>query len=120
MCIRDRDKLRTDAEKIAINRATEALIGVALGDDSAWQNGLDEASRADLQTLNAGYANDEPSVSRFLQIRDLSMTALKEDLGLIALREGRLPAVAIKRFRTEDAVTVAMIYTCLLYTSRCV
>ncbi|MFZ1492523.1 MAG: hypothetical protein WAU60_03825 [Candidatus Competibacter denitrificans] len=105
------DKLRTDAEKIATNRATEALIGLALGDDSAWQNGLDEASRADLQTLNAGYANDEPSVSRFLQIRDLSMTALKEDLGLIALREGRLPAVAIKRFRTEDAVTVAMIYT---------
>jgi len=104
------DKLRADAEKIATNRATEALMGLALGDDTSWQSGLDEASRADLQTLNAGYTNDEPSVSRFLQIRDLTLTALKDDSGLAALREGRLPTVSIKRFRTEDAVTVAMIY----------
>lgn len=44
------DKLRTDAEKIATSRATEALMGLASGDDTGWQGSLDEASRDEIRT----------------------------------------------------------------------
>ena len=105
------DKLRIDAEKIATGRATEALMGLATGDDTAWQNGLDEASRNDILAFNGGYADGEPSVTRFAQVRDLIMTAIKDDAGVIALRENRLPsAVTVKRFSGEDTITVLVSY----------
>ncbi len=104
-------KLRADAEKIATNRATDALMGLAANDDSPWQNSLDEASKTDIQLFNSGYLDSEPSVLRFAQIRDLAMTEVKDDAGLEALREGRLPAaVAIKRFSGEDAVAITATY----------
>lgn len=92
------NKLRVDAEKIATRRATDALMGLASDDGAAWQNGLDEASRSDIQAFNGGYADSEPSVIRFAQIHDLVMTTIKDDAGMEALREGRLPsAAAVKR-----------------------
>lgn len=106
-------KLRSDAEKIATRRATDALMGLASGADAAsWQNGLDEASRNDVLALNGGYADNEPSVIRFAQIRDLAMSTIKDDAGMEALREGRLPSKAVtKRFGGEDTVAVAVTYT---------
>lgn len=104
-------KLRSDAEKIATKRATDALMGLASSDDAAWQSGLDEASRNDILAFNGGYADSEPSVIRFAQIRDLVMTTLKDDAGMEALREGRLPsAAAVKRFSGEDAIAVSVVY----------
>ncbi len=106
------DKLRADAGKIATTRATEALIGLAAGDDAAWRNGLDEATRNDIQAISAAYDDGEPSVRRFEQIRDLAMTAVRDDAGLQALREGRLPSTAaIKRFGGENVIVVAVTYT---------
>jgi len=106
------DKLRTDAEKIATSRASEALMGLASGDDTAWQTGLDEATRNDIQATSNGYDGSEPSVRRFAQIRDLVMTTIKDDAGLQALREGRLPSAAtIKRFDGGNAIAVALTYT---------
>ena len=108
------DKLRVDAEKIAMRRATDALIGVASG-DAAWQAGLDEASRSDILTYGSGYVEGEPSVLRFGQIRDLVLAGVKDDLGMEALREGRLPtAVAIKRFDGQDRIAVAATYAPLI------
>ncbi len=106
------DKLRTDAEKIAIAHASEALVGLASGDDSGWRNSLDEISRSETQTAASGYDDSEPSARRFAQIRDLILSAAKDDPGLQTLREGNLPtAAAIKRFSGEGAVIVAVIYT---------
>lgn len=105
------DKLRADAEKIAVNRATEALVGLAT-DDRGWQNGLDEVSRDELRSAASGYDESEPSVRRFTQIRDLVMAAAKDDPGLQTLRDGSLPTAAVtKRFSSEDAVAVAVVYT---------
>jgi hypothetical protein len=105
------DKLRVDAEKIATRRATDALMGLAAADDAGWQGGLDEASRDDLRAIANGYQDFEPSTRRFEQIRDLIMTTVKDDPGLQALREGRLPsATAIKRFGGEDAIAVMVSY----------
>jgi hypothetical protein len=40
------------------------------------------------------------------------MTAVKDDTGILALRESRLPpAATVKRFSGENAVTVAVTYT---------
>ncbi len=107
------DKLRVDAEKIATTRATEALVGLAIGDDTGWQNGLDEISRNEVQTAASGYDDSEPSVRRFMQIRELVMAAAKDDPGLQSLRDGQQhpPAAAIKRFSSEDTVAVAVVYT---------
>lgn len=108
------DKLRVDAEKIATRRAADALLGLASG-DATWQAGLDEASRSDIVAFGGGYAEGEPSVLRFGQIRDLAMTGVKDDAGMEALREGRLPsAAATKRFDGEDRVAVAVTYAPLI------
>ena len=105
------DKLRADAGKIATSRATEALMGLAAGDDAGWQGRLEEASRNDLRANASGYEDTEPSGRRFRQIHDLIMTTVKDDSGLKALREGRMPSSAtVKRFGGEDAVAVMVSY----------
>ena len=105
------DKLRADAEKIATVRATEALSGLAAGDDTVWQSGLDEASRDEIRAAASGYEDTEPSARRFEQIRDLILTAIKDDAGMLALREGRLPSAAmVKRFSGEDAIAIMISY----------
>lgn len=106
-------KLRADAEKIALSRATGALVGLATGDGESWRNELDEISQAEILATANSYDPDEPSVRRFTQIRDLIMLgALKDDPGLQALREGRLPpALTIRRFEGENHVAVVLIYT---------
>ncbi|MCB1765034.1 MAG: hypothetical protein KDJ22_03090 [Candidatus Competibacteraceae bacterium] len=106
------DKLRVDAEKIATARATEAIIGLAIGDDTRWQHNLDEISQREVRTAASGYDDNEPSANRFRQIRDLVMASAKDDPGLQTLVEGNLPSsAAIKRFGEEDRVAVAVIYT---------
>lgn len=106
------DKLRTDAEKIATSRAIEALVGLAGGVDAGWQGGLDEASRDEIRADASGYAETEPSANRFGQIRELILSTVKNDSGLQALREGRLPSSAtVKRFGDEDTVAVMVSYT---------
>lgn len=106
------DKLRADAEKIATAHATEALVGLANSDDTGWKSGLDEISQNEIRAAANGYDDSEPSARRFAQIRDLVMTAAKEDAGLQTLRDGSLPAAAaIKRFSSEDAIAVAVVYT---------
>ena len=106
------DKLRTDAEKIATRRATDALMGLAAGDDAGWQSGLDEASRDEIQADATGYVETEPSVIRFGQIRDLILSTIKNDAGMQALREGRLPSSAtVKRFSDEGTIAVMVSYT---------
>ena len=106
-------KLRADAEKIALSRASGALMGLATGDDAAWRNDLDEASQAEILATARGYDEGEPSARRFTQIRDLVMIGmLKDDPDLQALREGRLPStITIRRFEGENHVSVALIYT---------
>lgn len=105
------NKLRADAGKIATLRATEALSGFAAGDDTVWQSGLDEASRDEIRAAASPYEDTEPSARRFAQIRDLMLTAVKDDPGLQALREGRLPSAAmVKHFSSEDAMTVMVSY----------
>ena len=62
--------------------------------------------------LYAGYAEGEPSIVRFMQIRDFALASLKNDSGLEALREGGLPKTAtFKRFATENTIAVAVTYT---------
>lgn len=105
-------KLRADAEKIASTQATEALIGLATGDDARWQHRLDEVSQTEIRTVSSGYDDNEASARRFAQIRDLVMATAKDDPGLQALQEGKLPeAAAIKHFAGEDAMVVAVVYT---------
>ncbi len=102
---------RAAAEQIAIGHATRALVGLAAGDDAGWQGELDEASRDQLRAAASGYDATEPSARRFGQTRDLILSTVKDDSGLHALREGRLPSAAmVKRFSGEDAVTVMVIY----------
>ncbi|MDG4555456.1 MAG: hypothetical protein P9E24_14605 [Candidatus Competibacter sp.] len=106
------EKLRADAAKIAMAHATEALVGLAAGDDTAWIGGLDEISQAEIRAAASGYDDSEPSVRRFSQIRELAMSGIKDTAGLQALREGRLPPeAAVKQFDGEDSVAVAVIYT---------
>ncbi|MCB1776547.1 MAG: hypothetical protein KDI50_03835 [Candidatus Competibacteraceae bacterium] len=106
------DKLRVDAEKIATARATEALVGLATGDNARWWSSLDEISQNEVRAANSGYDDNEPSVRRFGQIRDLVMATAEDDPGLQTLREGNLPAAAaIRRFGEENLVIVAVIYT---------
>ncbi len=106
------ETLRAGAVKIATARATEALVGLAVGDDAAWIAGLDEVSQAENRAAAAGYEDSESSVRRFAQIRELALSGIKDDAGLQALREGRLPPeAAVKPFVGEDSVAVAVIYT---------
>lgn len=108
-------KLQADAAKIATQRATDALMALAASDEAGWQNTLDEATRTDIQTANSGYIDNEPSVTRFAQIRDFIMSNIKEDAGLEALRASRLPsAVVMKRLITEEVVAITAIYTPLV------
>ena len=109
------DQLRAAAGKTAATRATAALLGLAAGDDAGWQGGLDEASRDEIRAAANGYQDAEPSASRFGQIRDLIMTAVKDDPGLQALREGQLPSAAtVKRFGSEETVAVMVSYAPLV------
>ena len=109
------DQLRAAAGKTATTRATEALVRLAAGDDAGWQSGLSETSREEIGTAASGYQDAEPSASRFGQIRDLIMTAIKDDPGLQALREGQLPpAATVKRFGNEETVAVMVSYAPLV------
>ena len=109
------DQLRATAGKIAVTRATEALVGLAAGDDAGWQSGLNETSQDEIRAATSGYQDTEPSASRFGQIRDLIMTAIKDDPGLQALREGQLPSAAtVKRFGNEETVAVMVSYAPLV------
>ena len=105
-------KLRADAEKIALSRAAGALMGLVAGDDAAWRDDLDEASQAEILAAAGGYDDHEPSVRRFTQIREwIMMGTFKDDAGLQSLREGRLPsAITTRRFEGENQVAVALIY----------
>ena len=106
------EKLRTDAEKIATAHAIEALAGLAAGDDTAWIAGLDPISQAEVQADASGYNEEESSVRRFAQIRELAMSGIKDDTTLQALREGHPPPeIAIKQFTGADNVAVAVVYT---------
>lgn len=106
------DQLRADAAKIATARATEALVGLATGDDAGWQGGLDQASQNHLRAAASGYGDTEPSARRFGQIRDLIMTTVKDDAGMQTLREGRLPSsTMVKQFDGKDTVAVMASYT---------
>ena len=109
------DQLRVAAGKTATTRATEALVGLAAGDDAGWQGELSEASRDEIHAAASGYQDAEPSVNRFGQIRDLIMTAIKDDPGLQGLREHRLPVAAtVKRFGGEETVAVIVSYAPLV------
>lgn len=109
------DQLRAAAGKTAATRATEAILGLAAGDDAGWQGGLSETSREEIRTAASGYQDAEPSANRFGQIRDLIMTTVKDDPGLQALREGRLPlAATVKRFFSEETVAVMVSYVPLV------
>lgn len=109
------DQLRAAAGKIVVTRATEALMGLAVGDSAGWQSGLSEASRDEIRAVANGYQDAEPSANRFGQIRDLIMTAIKDDPGLQVLREHRLPSAAtVKRFGNEETVAAMVSYTPLV------
>ncbi|MBE2293962.1 MAG: hypothetical protein IAF00_03395 [Phycisphaerales bacterium] len=106
------EKLRADAEKIATAHAIEALAGLIAGDDATWITGLDSASQAEVQADASGYSEEESSVRRFAQIRELTMSGIKTDAALQALREGHpSPEIVIKQFMGEDNVAVAVVYT---------
>ena len=86
-------------------------MGLAAGDDAGWQSGLSEASIEEIRTAASGYQDTEPSANRFGQVRDLIMAAVKDDPGLHALRENRLPSAAmVKRLGGEEAVAVMVSY----------
>lgn len=106
------DPARAVAEQIAIGHATKALMGLAAGDDAGWQSRLDEAGLEQIRAAASGYDDAEPSARRFAQIHDLILSAVKDDSGLHALREGRLPSAAamVKRFGGADAVAVMVSY----------
>lgn len=106
------EKLRDNAYKIAMNRAADALMSLAASDGAAWQSGLDEITKNEIQSSYSGYTDGEPSIRRFIQIRDFAANAVHNDHGLEALREGRLPPEATsKNFATESSIAVAVSYT---------
>ncbi|MFO1424707.1 MAG: hypothetical protein U1F70_13860 [Candidatus Competibacteraceae bacterium] len=98
-------------EQATSDHATRALLGLATGDDAGWQRELDEAGREQIRAAASGYDDTESSARRFGQIRDLVLSAVQDDSGLRALREGQLPSAAIvKRFGNQDTAIVMVIY----------
>ncbi|NJM10804.1 MAG: hypothetical protein HC889_01785 [Synechococcaceae cyanobacterium SM1_2_3] len=102
---------QAEAEQVALRSATEALTGLAIGDETDWQSGLNPTHRDQIQMVASGYDDGEPSARRFGHIRDLMQTQIKDDPGLQALREGTLPTTAtLKRFSSPGMVTAVVIY----------
>ena len=102
------EELKLQAERVAGLRATDALAGIILGDDTTWQAHADETTSKQIKDFERLQKSDQSAQGSAAEIqafeqrkRDLR-NSLKEDTNIQSLRSGVLPPAIIRETSLDD------------------
>ena len=103
-----KEELKLQAERVAGLRATDALAGIILGDDTTWQAHADESTSKQIKDFERLQKSDQSAQGSAAEIqafeqrkRDLR-NSLKEDTNIQSLRSGVLPPAIIRETSLDD------------------
>ena len=100
-------KMRLNATKIAEMRATDALVGLLIGDDSSWKSKLDESTQQTVKQFETSDNGQDASLQRFEKTRQSFLNVQKTSEQFQSLRSGVLPpGVTRKTFTSKDDAEV--------------
>lgn len=100
-------KLRLNAAKVADMRATDALVGMLIGDDSSWKGKVDESTQQIIGNFETSDTGKDSSRQRFEKTRETFLNEQQTLEQLQSLRSGKLPpGVTRKTFTSKDGAEV--------------
>lgn len=98
---------RLNAERVAQMRASDALVGLLIGDDSSWKGKLDEQTRRLVEEFEGSEMAADASTRRFEQAREVFVNTQITTDEMQSVRRGTLPPGVMRRsFTTEDNAEV--------------
>jgi hypothetical protein len=96
-------KQQLNAAKIAQMRASDALVGLLIGDDSRWKSKLDESTQQTIAEFEDSDTGEDASRQRFEQTRQSFQNTQRSSEEFQSLRKGVLPpGVTRKNFSSPD------------------
>jgi hypothetical protein len=101
-------ELDLQAEQIAGLRATDALAGIILGDDTSWQAHVDETTRKQVADFEYLQRSDQTVKGNETEIKEYDnrvknmRNVLKTDTKVQSLRDGVLPPGIIRETELDD------------------
>ena len=102
------EELKLQAERIAGLRATDALAGIILGDDTSWRAQVDETTVRSLESFERQQESDqttkdsEADIQAHAERRRLFFNSLSETVNIQTLRQGVLPPGVMRRTILDD------------------
>jgi hypothetical protein len=100
-------KLRLEAQKIADMRASDALVGMLIGDDSSWKRKLDSSQVSLIQDFERSDARNDKEVQRLEQSREVFLSTTLSTTEMQSIRNGILPpGIQRRSFNSEDNAEV--------------
>lgn len=106
-------KMRLNAAKVADMRATDALVGLLIGDDTGWKSKLDESTQQAVKDFETSDTGKDASRQRFEKTRQSFLNEQVTPEQFQSLRSGVLPpGVTRKTFTSKDD---AEIYAVAVY-----
>jgi len=102
-------KLNASADRVATMRATDALCGMIIGDQTKWQGNVDEKTKEMVKDFNE-LSKDDPTlkedklaVQKLNERQQVFVTMMKETNQYESVRKGILPPGVIKKaWKNED------------------
>lgn len=100
-------KMRLNAAKVADMRATDALVGLLIGDDTGWKSKMDESTQQAVKDFETSDTGQDASLQRFEKTRQSFLNVQKTSEQFQSLRSGVLPpGVTRKTFTSKDDAEV--------------
>ncbi|MDG4596128.1 MAG: hypothetical protein P9F75_10660 [Candidatus Contendobacter sp.] len=100
-------KMRLNAAKVADMRATDALVGLLIGDDTGWKSKMDESTQQAVKDFETSDTGKDASLQRFEKTRQSFLNVQKTSEQFQSLRSGVLPpGVTRKTFTSKDDAEV--------------
>ena len=102
------EELKLQAERVAGLRATDALAGIILGDDTTWQSRVDETTVKEVKDFERLQEQDQTSRGSDSEIKAYDerkrgmRNSLREDTRIQSLRRGVLPPGIIRETSLDD------------------
>ena len=102
------EELKLQAERIAGLRATDALTGIILGDDTSWRAQVDETTIRLVEDFVRQQESDQTTKESAAEIqvneerRRVFLNSVREDVNIQTLRRGVLPPGIMRRTMLDD------------------
>ncbi|MDR2528925.1 MAG: hypothetical protein LBD04_07905 [Synergistaceae bacterium] len=102
------EELKLQAERVAGLRATDALVGILLGDDTRWTGHADESTVQQVKDFERQQASDQTTkgsdseINAYDQRKRAMLNSLSEGFNIQNLRQGTLPPGVIRETSLDD------------------